>query len=116
MGLDFIKKAAPTFHKALDRRAVELRTPTLFNRDIPALCRSASAEICKGANLALGEKVHLRILNKKLVALRINIVVAEFAAPPAEFFERVNTAGGIGKGVVTAVHELSETAEIGFCE
>ena len=40
MGLDFIRKAAPTFHKALDRRAVELRTPTLFNRDIPSVARS----------------------------------------------------------------------------
>ncbi len=32
MGLDFIKKAAPAFHKVLDRRAVALRTPTLFSR------------------------------------------------------------------------------------
>jgi hypothetical protein len=116
MGLDFIKKAAPTFHKALDQRAVELRTPTLFNRDTPSLTRSASAEICKGSRFTTGEKVHLRILNKKLVAQRDNAVVAEFSAPPAEFLNQVQAGAGIAKAVVTAVHDLSETVEIGFCE
>jgi len=116
MGLDFIKKVAPSFHKALDRRAVELRTPTLFNRDIPSVARSASAEICKGSRFTLGEKVLLRVLNKKLVAQRDNVVVAEFPAAPAEFFNHVQASAGIAKGEVKAVHALSQTVEIGFCE
>jgi hypothetical protein len=116
MGLDFIRKAAPTFHKGLDRRAVELRTPTLFNRDIPSVSRSASAEICKGSSIAFGEKVYLRILNKKLVAQRDNVVVAEFTSPPAEFLNQVQAGAGIEKGIVKAVHDLSQTVEIGFCE
>jgi hypothetical protein len=116
MGLDFIKKAAPTFHKALDRRAVELRTPTLFNRDIPSVARSASAEICKGSIFTPGEKVHLRIFNNKLIVQRDNIVVAEFPAPPAEFFNRVQSGAGIERGVVKVVHDLSQTVEIGFCD
>src|SRR6202023_3146815 len=89
MGVDFIKKAAPTFHKALDRRAVELRTPTLFNRDIPSIARSASAEICQGSSITPGEQVHLRILNNKLIAQRDNVVVDLFArrnaGPLADF-------------------------------
>ena len=116
MGLDFIKKAAPTFHKALDRRAVELRTPTLFNRDIPAVARSASAEISRGCKFTSGEKVLLRILKGKLIAQRDNTVVAEFPAPPAEFIKQVQAGAGIEKGVVKAVHELSQTVEIGFCD
>jgi hypothetical protein len=116
MGLDFIKKAAPTFHKALDRRAVELRTPTLFNRDVPSIVRSASAEICHGSSITPGEQVHLRILNNKLIAQRDNVVVAEFPAPPAEFFNQVQAGAGIERGVVRAVHDLSQTVEIGFCD
>ena len=29
MGIDFIRKAAPSFRKALDRRRIELATPSL---------------------------------------------------------------------------------------
>lgn len=116
MGLDFIKKAAPAFHKALDRRAIELRTPSLFNRDIPSIARSASAEISQGCKFTPGEKVLLRILNNKLIAQRGNTVVAEFPAPPAEFIKQVQAGAGIEKGVVNAVHELSQTVEIGFCD
>jgi hypothetical protein len=116
MGLDFIKKAAPAFHKALDRRAVELRTPTLFNRDVPSVTRTACAEICQGSRFTLGEKVLLRILNNKLIIQRENVVVAEFPAPPAEFFNQVLAGAGIEKGVVKAVHELSQTVEVGFCD
>ena len=47
MGVDFLKRANKSFHRALDRREVELRTPTLFTSDIPSLARSASADICR---------------------------------------------------------------------
>jgi hypothetical protein len=116
MGLDFIRKAAPAFHKALDRRTVELRTPTLFNRDIPSVARRASAEICRGSTLALGEKILLRVLNNKLVAQRDNVVVAEFAAPPPEFVKQIQAGAGIELGMVVAVHEISQIAEVGFCD
>ncbi len=116
MGVDFVKKAAPSFHKSLDRRAVELRTPTLFNRDTPSVARFASAEICGGSKISLGEKVHLRIVNKKLIAQRDNVVIAEFPAPPTEFFNHVEAGAGIEKGEIKAVHDLSQTVEIGFCD
>jgi hypothetical protein len=116
MGLDFIRKAAPAFHKALDRRAVSLRTPTLFNRDIPSVARHASAEIRGGSKLIKGDEVLLCILGAKLVAQRDNHVVAAFAAPPPEFLKQVEAGAGIEKGVIVAVHELSQTVEIGFCD
>lgn len=116
MGLDFIKKAAPTFHKALDRRAVELRTPNLFSRDIPSVSRSASAEICSGSHFMPGDKVYLRILGKKLIAQRDNGVVAEFPSPPAEFLNHIEAGSGIAKGEVKVIHALSQTIEIEICE
>ncbi len=116
MGLDFIRKAAPTFHRALDRRAVELRTPTLFVRDLPEVARTASAEICGGSRFTAGEKLLLRVIDNKLIGQRDNLVVAEFTSPPAEFLNRIVTGAGVELGEVKAVHALSQTVEIGFCE
>ena len=116
MGVDFVRKAAPSFHKSLDRRAVELRTPTLFSRDTPSVARSASAEIRGECKIVVGEKILLRIVNQKLVAQRDTVVIAEFPAPPAELLNRVQSGAGIEKGEVKAVHDLSQTVEIGLCE
>jgi hypothetical protein len=114
MGLDFIRKAAPSFHRALDRRAVDLRTPSLFVRDIPVVARSASAEICHGSRFKLGERLLLRVIANKLVAQRDNLVVAEFPSPPAEFLNQVQSGAGVGQGEVRAIHKLSDRVEIGF--
>ena len=116
MGLDFVRKAAPAFNRALDRRAVELRTPTLFSRDIPVVSRTAAADICHASRFTLGEKLLLRISNSKLIAQRENMIVAEFPNPPAEFMNRIQAGAGVELGEVKAVHTLSESVEIGFCE
>jgi hypothetical protein len=116
MGLDFVRKAAPSFNRALDRRAVDLRTPTLFSRDIPVVSRTAAAEICHASRFAIGEKLLLRVANSKLIAQRDNLVVAEFPNPPAEFMNRIQAGAGVELGEVKAIHALSERVEIGFCE
>jgi hypothetical protein len=116
MGVDFISKAAPSFKKALDRRAVELRTPTLFSRDIPLVARTASADICKGSAFAVGESLLLRIIDNRVIAQRGNLVVANFTKPPDEFLNQIQSGAGVALGRVTAIHTLSEKVEIGFCE
>jgi hypothetical protein len=116
MGLDFVRKTAPSFERALDRRAVELRTPKLFGRDIPLIARTATADVCNGAKFMQGEKVLLRLLDGKLIVQRENLVVAEFPSPPAEFLNQVQTGAGVGQGEVKAVLSLSQTVEISICE
>ena len=116
MGLDFLKKVAPSFNKALDRRAVELRTPGLFSRDAPLVARSASAEICHGSPFKVGERVLLRIISELAVVQRENLVVANFSNAPAEFLNHIRAGAGVAIGEVTAVHTLSEKVEIAFCE
>jgi hypothetical protein len=116
MGLDFIRRAAPSFHRALDKRAVDLRTPKLFVRDMPVVSRTASANICKGSRLNIGDKLLLRMIGKTLIAQRENFVVAEFPEPPAEFLQRVEAGAGVEAGEVKNVRTLSEVAEIEICE
>jgi hypothetical protein len=116
MGLDFIRKTAPSFHRALDRRRVQLRTPKLFGRDIPVVARTASADICGGAPVAAGEKVLLRVIEDKVVAQRDNLVIAEFANPPAEFVNHLHAGAGVGEGEIKSCQHLSQTVEIGICD
>lgn len=116
MGADFLRRCAPTFHKTLDRRAVELRTPTLFTSDVTCVARTASADIYRGAELHPGERVLLRSMGEKLVAQRDNAVVAELPNPPAEYRNFVQAGGGIAGAEVKVVHPLSGTAEIAICE
>jgi hypothetical protein len=116
MGLDFIRKTAPTFKRALDRRAVALRSPKLFGRDIPLVARSARANVCHGAKLKPREKLLLRVIDTKLIAQRENVVVAEFPNPPAELLNQVQCGAGIEEAEVKSVHPLSETVEIAICE
>jgi hypothetical protein len=116
MGLDFIRKIAPSFKKALDRRAVMLRSPGLFTRDIPLVARSASADVCHNSPLKVGEKVILRVSAEKTVVQRDTVIVANFSNPPADFVEHVRAGAGVAHGQVKAVHELSGKVEIEVCE
>lgn len=116
MGLDFIRRCAPTFHKALDRRAIDLRTPSLISCDITSVARTAQAEICNGCQLKVGERLLIRMLAKDLVVQRANVVVAKFSNPPAEFMNFVHLGGGIAHAEIQAVHPLSGIAEVSLCE
>lgn len=78
MGIDFIRRIAPSFHRALDRQAVALRTPSLFGRDIATVPRTAAADLRDGCSAALGDEVLLRIVADKLVVQRENVIVGDF--------------------------------------
>jgi hypothetical protein len=52
MGIDFIRRSAPTFRKSLDRRRVELGTPDLFSRKLEGKPRAYAASMHDGESLA----------------------------------------------------------------
>lgn len=116
MGLDFTQRCAPTFHKMLDRRAIDLRTPSLFSCDVTSVARTAQAEICNGSQLKVGERLLVRMLAKDLVVQRANVVVAKFSNPPAEFVNFVQLGCGIARAEIHTVHPLSGFVEISLCE
>jgi len=116
MGLDFIRRCAPTFHRALDRRAIELNTPTLFSNDVNCVARTAEAELRNGHAVTAGERMFLRLQGEKLVLQRANVVVAELKNPPVEFSNFVHAGCGIAGAEIKAVHSLSGVAEVSLCE
>jgi hypothetical protein len=116
MGLDFIRNAAPNFNRVLDRRLVELHSPTLFSRDVPVVSRTARAELSGEVSVKRGEKVLLRIVNGKVIVQLLNRVIAVCADAPAEFVAHLRASAGIAEGEVTSVQPISQTLEIGICE
>jgi hypothetical protein len=116
MGLDFIRRTTPSFDRVLDRRAIELRTPRLFNRDMPLVARTVCAELLGDTNVTKGERVILRVMNEKVVVQRNNVIVAECLNPPGDFVSRLNEGAGIARGEIKSLQPISRTVEVGFCE
>jgi len=116
MGLDFVRRCAPTFHKTLDRRAIELRTPTLFSKDVTTVTRTAQADVCDGSCVAVGEKLLVRSTEGGLVVQRAEFVVAKFCNPPADYLNLVRAGAGIAGAEIKAVHPLSGVVEVSLCE
>jgi hypothetical protein len=115
MGLDFIRTAAPSFNRVLDRRLVEMHSPTLFSRDVSVVSRTALAEICGPTTVERGQKVLLRLVEGKVVVQRQNAVIAKCPNAPAEIIAHLSAAAGIAEGEVTSVQPISQTLEIGLC-
>ena len=115
MGLDFIRKTAPSFHKGLDQRRIELATPTLFTH-LPAHApRTYAAHVQSGTVLASGEKLGVRLDGDRVVALRGLDPIATIDNPPAELIEALSAAHGEACGVVQDVHEIAHVAELIVC-
>lgn len=116
MGLDFIRRTTPSFTRVLDYRAIEMRTPTLFARDMPIVSRTAIADICADAKVALGERVLLRLMEDKVVAQRDNLVIANCANPPAKLVSHLRAGAGVAEGEIKSLQPISQTVEIGICD
>ncbi|HEY6345002.1 MAG TPA: hypothetical protein VIY49_26185 [Bryobacteraceae bacterium] len=115
MGIDFVRKAAPTFRKGLDKKRIELVTPTLFTQQPDCTPRSYAAEVHDGEKLQAGQELGVRLEGQKVVVLRGLDQVATFNSPPADLISALAASHGEACGTVSQVHELSQTAEITLC-
>ena len=84
MGVDFIRKATPSFRKGLDRRRIELATPTLFTQEPASVPRAYAAQLHGDKSLAIGEKLGVRLDGQNVLATRGLDLVAVFKSPTAE--------------------------------
>lgn len=115
MGLDFIRRAAHTFHKGLDRRRIELATPTLFTQPPTSLPRTYAAEVRGGQTLTAGEQLSVRLDGQRVLALRGLDPVAIINSPPVELMDALSASHGEACGVVNEVHDIAHIAEISVC-
>ena len=115
MGLDFIRKAAKSFHKGLDQSRIDLGTPNLFTQRPDCEPRTYAATIQMGRKLSPGEDLCVRLHSGKVVAQRGMDIVAEFNSPPVQLVEALKESFGEACGTVRKVHDIADTAEIAIC-
>ena len=115
MGLDFIRKAAKSFHKGLDQSRIDLCTPGLFSHRPDREPRAYAARIRANRTLTPGEDLCVRFHHGMIVAQRGLDIVAIFDAPPPELVEALTESYGEACGTVRVVYEIAETAEISVC-
>lgn len=115
MGVDFIRKAAKSFHKGLDQSRIDLCTPDLFTQRPDCEPRAYAASIRANRKLIPGEDLCVRFHDGKIVAQRGMDIVAEFDAPPAELVAALKESHGEACGTVQEVYEIADTAEITVC-
>ena len=115
MGIDFIRRAARSFHKGLDRRRIELGTPNFFTQHPTSAPRSYAAAMQSGKCVAEGEKLGVRLEGNRVVAMRGLDPVATFSSPPTELVKALAASHGEACGVVRQIHSMAQTAEIDVC-
>ena len=115
MGVDFIRRAAPSFHKGLDKRRIELAIPKLFTQQPASAARTYAADLHKGQMLKVGEKLGVRLDGQQVFATRGLDPVASISSPPAELLEALSAGHGEASGIVQHVHDMACVAEIRVC-
>lgn len=115
MGIEFIRKAAPAFHKGLDRSRIALGTPRLFMQSPDCMPRAYAATQGSGANLGLGDEVGVCLHGDQVVANFGLTPVAVFNSPSLELLQALRESFGEACGRVQEVHVLSGIVEIAIC-
>lgn len=115
MGIDFVRKAAKSFRKGLDRRRIELATPNLFTQKPTAEPRAYAAQLRSDAILTVGEKLGVRLDGQNVLAVRGLDLVAVFKSPGADLKNALSGSFGEACGTVQAVHSMAGIAEITVC-
>jgi hypothetical protein len=112
MGLDFIRRAAPSFEKKWDRGLARLSEPLLFTRDGIALPRTVLAKLEKAAAATVGKEYVLRKDGERLELIDGLQRAGAVSAPPREVLQKIEAAGGCALGKVTVVYPISGSAEL----
>jgi len=115
MGLDFIRRAAPGFHKGLDRMRIKLATPTLFTQQPELRPRVYAAQLRDDKTTACGEKLGIRLDGQQVHALRGLDLIATFNNPTSELKVALQASHGEACGEVQTIHIVAGVVEITLC-
>ncbi len=115
MGGDLVKKAAPSFRKALDRGRIELGTPGLFTQEPAAQARSYAAHLADGKTTTKGEELGVHLHEEHVLVLRGLEAIGEIEAPPADLLTALQISFGDACARVVEVHDLAHVAEVVVC-
>jgi hypothetical protein len=87
MGVDFIRKAAPTHRKSWDRARVDLGTPDLFTRQPDCCDRTVAASLLNNQQLQEGDTVIIQAKGSDLIVMQGLSTVAQVIDPPLDLVD-----------------------------
>jgi hypothetical protein len=113
MGLDFIKKAAPSFEKGWKNRKEEISTRTLFTVEPQAVPRSVVADLLDDTKLpTAGERLIVQVDSKRLFFCRDMVPLLVLENPPGDLLRQVEDCGNAAISTVERVNEFSNTVDV----
>ncbi|MCY4641148.1 MAG: hypothetical protein OXC41_00365 [Gammaproteobacteria bacterium] len=112
MGLDFIRRAAPSFAKSWNRNKDMLAEPTLFTRYPECRTRTAIADLAQNADLSEGENIIVCAKDSKLILVSGNTQVGIIEQPPSDLKSAIHNEGDCVLGYVRRINPLSGTADV----
>jgi hypothetical protein len=115
MGTEFIRKAAASYTKAINRERANLGTAEFFRNAAIEVTRTIAIEIGPQANIKVGDEVVIERQGTALVARRSLSEVGRADCPRPEIAAAIDQSGGIARGVVVQVNEISGVAEVLSC-
>jgi len=115
MGIDFIRKAAGSYAKAINRERVKLGTAELFRNADIEVARTIAIDIGPQANVRVGDEVVIERHGTALIARRDLSEVGRVDCPRPEIAAAIDQSAGVARGVVVQVNEISRVAEVRSC-
>ena len=111
MGLDFIKRARPTFEKSWSQRFQELSEPDFFNCAPGEPSRSLIASFTR-ISAKEGEELIALSEGTRITLTQGVTPVGCIEDAPAELVRQIESMGGFAYAKIDRVNPLSETAEV----
>jgi len=115
MGIEFVRKAASSYSKSIDRERVRLHTAELFYNESVDVARTIAIDIGPGCSVQVGEELVIECEGDELVARKDIAEVGRAPRPGAEITAAIAASAGIARGVVVQVNEISGVAEVRPC-
>jgi hypothetical protein len=115
MGIDFVRKAAPSFSKGIDKSRIQLATPGLFTQQPGCVPRAYAAHLLPSEAPSIGDEVGVRLRGKDVLIFRGLVEVGEITSPPNQLLEELHRSFGEACAVVQDWIEIAGIAEVTLC-
>lgn len=112
MGVDFLKRAAPTFQKSWNNGRTDLATPDLFTREHGARTRSVTAQCHPNSTVTPGTAVTLIKEGAALIVLEGSRTIGTIDRTPGDEIARIAAAGGVALGKVCSYYPISGSFDV----
>ena len=115
MGIDFIRRAAASYTKAIDRERIRMGTAQLFRDPAIEVARTIAIDMSSDYAGRIGDELVIEREGKSLIARKDLVEVGRACNPQPEIADAIAQSAGIARGIVVQINEISGVAEVRPC-